>query len=403
MRVEGATREADIGGPILAEAPHQFASSANDADRQPATQRLAVGHHIGLHAEIVLCTTARDPEADEHLVKNQHDTALAADLPKFSQPFRIGHAIETRATRPVHQRRIARRIRVRMQRLERVHQNAGDILSRAKDLQRLFRHIAERIGVIGGNRIADAGLHVAPPSVIGAAQANKMRPLRVVACKTNRLHHRLGSGHVERDLVETGNLFQAPDVIDNHRMIAAQYGTEIAHPLGALGDAVLVEIVAEDVDAIRSGQIVEAVAVEISHHHAVGRLQERSAFQIVPHDTAELKRHTVPRGELQIGNAVCCLGREICGLRKMRPIVICEPAESRPAARDHIVRGLIGSKERRLLVLVERNEGGQPSRDTRMPLERSVLGARQRKARSDFGKKRNQCRSTGGIECDGGV
>ncbi len=201
----------------------------------------------------------------------------------------------------------------------------------------------------------------------------------------------------------SGNLFQPPDVIDNDRMIAAQHGTEIAHPLCALCDALLVEVVTEDVDPIRSGQIVKAVAVEISHHHAVGRLQERSAFQIVPHDTAELKRHAISRGELQIGDSLRGFRRDQRSLRKARPVDIREPAKSGPAARDDVIRRLIRPEEHRLLVLVERNERGEPARYAGMSLERPMLGTRQRKARSDFGKHGDQCRRTGGIQGDGGV
>ncbi len=77
MRVESAPRETDVGGPVLAEARHELVAAAQHADRQAPGDRLAVGHHVGAHAEIFLRAAGREPEADEHLVENQHDLALA--------------------------------------------------------------------------------------------------------------------------------------------------------------------------------------------------------------------------------------------------------------------------------------------------------------------------------------
>ena len=66
-------------------------------------------------------------------------------------------------------------------------------------------------------------------------------------------------------------------------MIEAEHRAERAHVRGAALDGLLVEIVAEDVDAIGAGQVVEAIAVEIGHGDAVARLQERSRRQARPH------------------------------------------------------------------------------------------------------------------------
>jgi hypothetical protein len=86
VRVEGAAREADVGRPLFAEALHQLAPAADHAHRQAAAQRLAVGDHVGAHAEVLLRAARRQPEADEHLVEDQHDAALAAHLAQLLQP-----------------------------------------------------------------------------------------------------------------------------------------------------------------------------------------------------------------------------------------------------------------------------------------------------------------------------
>ena len=79
MRIERAAGKADVGGTIVAEPLHQLAAAADDADRQPAAERLAVGDEIGAHAEILLRAAWGETEADEHLVEDQDDVALGAD------------------------------------------------------------------------------------------------------------------------------------------------------------------------------------------------------------------------------------------------------------------------------------------------------------------------------------
>ena len=77
-------------------------------------------------------------------------------------------------------------------------------------------------------------------------------------------------------------------------MIGAQDRAEVAHAFRALRSMqILVEVVAEQVDAIRPGQVVEHVAVEIGDRHAGRRFQERSGGQMSPDDAAELERHAI--------------------------------------------------------------------------------------------------------------
>ena len=151
--------------------------------------------------------------------------------------------------------------------------------------QRVLRHVVQGIGLARRHRIADAGLHVAPPAVIGAAEANEMGAARVIARQPHRLHHRLGAGHVERHFVEAGDLPQPLDVVGDRRVIGAEHRAEVADALDPALDALLVEVVAEDVDAVRAGQVVEAVAVEVGDGDAGRRLHEGAGRQMPAHDS----------------------------------------------------------------------------------------------------------------------
>ena len=293
MRIEGAAGEADVGGTVVAEAAHQILAAADHADRKAAGEALAVGHHVGANAEIFLGAAGGEPEADEHLVEDQDDAALGADLAQLLQPLGVGRAVEIAVARTVDQRGIAGRVGVGVQRLQRIDQHAGDVAARAQHVQRPLRHVGQRIGLVRRYRIADAGLHVAPPAVIGAGEANQMRTFGVIARQPHRLHHGFGAGHVERDFVEPGNLAQPLHVVGDDGMIGAEHRAERVRALFGFRDALLVEVVAEDVDAVGAGQVVGHIAVDIGDGDAGGGLHEGAGAEMLPHQPAVLERHPV--------------------------------------------------------------------------------------------------------------
>ncbi len=142
---------------------------------------------------------------------------------KRLQPGAVGLAIEMAGAGTVDQRGIAGRIGVGVQRLQRVDQHAGDVAARPQHMERPLGHLGQRIGLVRRNRVADAGLHVAPPAVIGAGETNQMRAAGVVAGKPHRLHHRFGAGHVERDFVEPRYFAEPSHVIEDDRVIGPEH------------------------------------------------------------------------------------------------------------------------------------------------------------------------------------
>ena len=83
-------------------------AAAQDADRQAATERLAVGHHVAAHAEVLLRATGGEAEADEDLVEDEDDAALGAYIAQLLQPARVGLPVEGCASATVEQRRVTR-------------------------------------------------------------------------------------------------------------------------------------------------------------------------------------------------------------------------------------------------------------------------------------------------------
>ena len=205
--------KADIGRPILAEAFHQVLAPADNADRQAAAERLAVGDEVGADAEIILGAAGREAEADEDLVKDQHDAALAADRAELLEPIGVGRAVEVGPSGAVDQRCIGRRCAVRVHDLHRVDEDAGDVASALQYPQRGLGHVLQCVCLVRRYWIADARLHIAPPAVRGAAKAHQMGAPRMVAREPDRLHDGLRSGHVKRNFIHAGQAQQARGIV----------------------------------------------------------------------------------------------------------------------------------------------------------------------------------------------
>ena len=272
-----------------------------------------------------------------------------------------------------------------MQRLQRIDQHAGDVAPTLQDTQRPFRHLGQRIGLVRRDRVADAGLHVAPPAVIGAGEANQMRTPGVVTGEPHRLHDGFGAGHVERDLVESGNRTQPGDVVDDDGVVGSEHRAERMRAGFGVGDAFLVEVVAEDVDAVGAGQVVEHIAVEIGHGDARGGLYEGAGAEMLAHQPRILERHPIGFGELQVGDPFRRLQGQRPALGKPLAVETGEPEETVLALRGDLGRRAVGTEEVVDVELVERDQPRHQARHLGVPAQRAVLGPRQRQPRAQSG------------------
>src|SRR5262249_51457904 len=134
---------------------------------------------------------------------------------------------------------------VRVKRLQRVHEHAGDVAARPENAEAVLAHLLEGVDVPNRTRIADAGLHAIPPTVVRTAETNKVRASGVIAGQAYRLHHGLGTRHVKGHFVETGNRLEPADIVFDNRMVQTQYRTEILHPVDRRLEAPLIEVVAK--------------------------------------------------------------------------------------------------------------------------------------------------------------
>ena len=240
-------------------------------------------------------------------------------------------------------------------------------------------HFRQGVGVVGRHRVADAGLNVAPPAVIGAAETHEMGAPRVIAGEAHGLHDRLGPRHVERDLRLAGNPGQAGGVVGDQRRIGAQHRAERAHAAGAALHAGLVEIVAEQVDAVRAGQVVAGVAVEIGDLDAIRRSDKRPRGQMLLHGGAEREGHAVALGELQVGDMRGCFGRPVERPHAARAQQARQVREGGAAPVGDLGGRVVGGEEMRVVEGIARHQRGDAPGEARMSGEGTMLGARQGK------------------------
>jgi hypothetical protein len=213
-----------------------------------------------------------------------------------------------------------------------------------------------------------------------------VKPTGVIARQPHGLHHGLGARHVEGHLVEAGDCLQPRDIVGDHRVIGAEHRPErAAADLGA-GDAVLVEVVTEDIDAVGAGQIVEDVAVHVGQRHAGRGLHEGAGTEIVAHQTAVLKGNAIALDELQVGDAFRHLRGHLQAFRKPLPAVLRETEERVAPLAGDLGRSAVGCEELLRVEIVERNQSCNAPRQLRVTGKRAMLGARQQQSRVEFEK-----------------
>jgi len=163
-----------------------------------------------------------------------------------------------------------------------------------------------------------------------------------------------------------------------------------------LRDALLVEIVAENVDAVRAGQVVGDVCVDIGDGDAGRGLHEGAGRKMLAHKPAVLKRDPVGFNELQIGDAAGSFRRHLPSLGIPLFVEAGEVEEGALALLGDRGRRAIGTEEILGAEFVERDQPCDPLRHLRMPGQRAVLGPRQGQSGPQFGKNGRGASNRGG-------
>ena len=165
-----------------------------------------------------------------------------------------------------------------------------------------------------------------------------------------------------------------------HRVVGAEHRPQVAHPRAAAFDAFLVEVVAKYIHAIRAGQVVALVAVQIGRGWAAGGDDKGSGVQVLADKAAELEGHAVARRELQIGDLVLDFIGLPHSVGKALRIECGQAPEGRPALFADVLRSVVGPEELRFVILVVGYESGQQAPQPRVAGKRAVLGARELQA-----------------------
>jgi hypothetical protein len=182
---------------------------------------------------------------------------------------------------------------------------------------------------------------------------------------------------VERDFVEPRYRAQPFDVGYDARMQRPQDRSQVLDQGAAFSNTFFVEVVAEDVHAVRPRQVVKDVAVWISHGHPARGHHETSELQVLAQDPAELERHAVEARELQVGEALARLLRDGAAAPEALRVQDRQALQGRPSLRNHRVRGAVRVEELVLRVRVRGNQSRDAFGEPHVSGKRGVLGARK--------------------------
>src|SRR5215472_15164104 len=159
---------------------------------------------------------------------------------------------------------VARRWRIRVERLNRIDDHSGDIpFHPANGVERSEIDVLQRDAVVDLSLAAQPRLYAVPPSMIGARETDDRFPMCVKSRESDRGHDGFGPAHMERYLVQPGYGLEHGNVFSDDRMKRPQDGTQVLHALPSLLHPFLVLIVAGDVDSVRAGHIEGPLIVDI--------------------------------------------------------------------------------------------------------------------------------------------
>ena len=282
------------------------------------------------------------------------------------------------AAAAVDQRRIRGCRFVRMHGLQGVHQHASDVIAVAQYTQGVGMHVVQSQCVRGWRHgVARAGLHIVPPAVVGASEANDFAFAAVVARQANRLHYSFSARHVEGNFLHARYFAQAFDVVQHTGVVRAEHGAELLCALHTLGDTLFVKVQPEQVHTIRAGDIKETVAVHIGQVSALAFAPKTTQCDVLTELFAKLERHPVLADQLQVGNHGFGLGRHGQGLRAFRSQPLSQFSQGDMALLNDFSRCLVGGKPVFSPVAVSRYPACDPLGHAQMSTQRWVLGHRQ--------------------------
>ena len=263
---------------------------------KPASERLAVGHHVGA-ARRSIPARRRRRSGIRRTPRRRSARSSAPCTPRAA-------AAATRRTRarskcawrslPI-ERGVAGAPRVGMQRLQRIHQHAGDVAARPQHAERGARPSPSACRCRAPTR------GVPTPGCTSSHQP-WYAPQKRTRCDRPVWYRASRTACITASVPDMWNdtssspemSFSLADVVGDDGVIRAEHRTEVADALDAGVDALLVEVVPEHVGAVRAGEVVGRVAVEIAHEDP-GRLLARSAptFRCCVTYGAVLKRHAI--------------------------------------------------------------------------------------------------------------
>mmetsp|Transcript_8990 Transcript_8990/g.20251 ORF Transcript_8990/g.20251 Transcript_8990/m.20251 type:complete len:223 (+) Transcript_8990:1035-1703(+) len=163
----------------------------------------------------------------------------------------------------------------------------------------------------------------------------------------HRRHHRLGARHVERHLVESGDVSERGDHVHDDGVDRAEHvGPQVLDALPPALHEPLVLLVPGHVHPVRPRHVQHLVSVEVDEHGAVGLVDDGGHFEGGPHLLLEREGDAVCVREADVTEAVGEHGFDALHLAARGHLeTLAKGLESFLAPLDHRGRGAVGAEE----------------------------------------------------------
>ena len=227
--------------------------------------------------------------------------------------------------------------------------------------------------------------------MVRAAEAHHFVAPGVVARQPHSLHDCLSARHVERQLVHTRDALQPLHVVQHHRVIGTQHRAKCPCCVACLVNAVFVDIVTQQVNAVGAGQVIEDIAIQISDRNTGRGLQEGAHLEPLLSQVAELKRNAIRADKLQVRQTLHHRGAgRQCDGKSLRNGVH-HILKSRLPLGHHAGRCPVQREHLLAVIAVVGQQRSQAPRDARVPRQAPMFGLRQGQAAPRFASQYQQC------------
>ena len=160
-------------------------------------------------------------------------------------------------------------------------------------------------------------------------------------------------------------------------MVGTQHRAQVGGDLVGLVDGGFVKVVAHHIHAIRTGQVVKPITVQVLHLNAARRLQEAATFESLSQVGTELVGHTIVADELQIRDVAFGLRRHGDALGVTLRVGLAQRIKTLTTLRNDVLGCSISTEKLSFVVGIAGDHGHHTFGHARVAGQRAMFSPRE--------------------------